>query len=102
MVTAADVKNSPRYKSGRTHAVVNLEQQYIGDFALDPDMQFPEKELLGVLQQTTEGQSLVDMSNIARSLLGDSIGSNMFSLGYAYQKGLIPLQDGSIMRAIGG
>ena len=100
MMTAADIKNSPRYAAGRTHAVVNMEEQLIGQFALEPDMQFPSKELVDLLHAATKHQSLVDMSSIARRLLGDSIASNMFALGYSYQKGLVPLRQDSITRAI--
>ena len=36
----------------------------------------------------------------ATALLGDSIATNLFMLGFAFQKGLIPLQEASILKAI--
>ena len=39
-------------------------------------------------------------TGIATALLGDSIATNMFMLGYAYQKGFVPLGHESIERAI--
>ena len=33
----------------------------------------------------------VDATRIATALLGDSIATNLFALGYAYQQGLIPI-----------
>ena len=33
----------------------------------------------------------VDATRIATALLGDSIATNLFTLGFAYQKGLIPI-----------
>ena len=37
---------------------------------------------------------------MAQALLGNSIAANMFMLGYAWQKGYLPLSDASILRAI--
>ncbi|MGH7004005.1 MAG: DUF6537 domain-containing protein, partial [Alphaproteobacteria bacterium] len=43
---------------------------------------------------------LVDASKLATALMGDAIGANMFMLGYAFQKGLIPLTLDAIEKAI--
>jgi len=37
---------------------------------------------------------------MATTLMGDSIATNMFMLGYAFQKGRVPLAEASLMRAI--
>jgi indolepyruvate ferredoxin oxidoreductase len=42
----------------------------------------------------------VDAGRLATALLGNSIGSNMFMLGYAYQLGALPLSADAIERAI--
>jgi indolepyruvate ferredoxin oxidoreductase len=39
-------------------------------------------------------------TRIATALLGDSIATNLFMLGYAWQKGLIPLAEASLIGAI--
>jgi indolepyruvate ferredoxin oxidoreductase len=44
--------------------------------------------------------SFFDFTKPAEILLGDSIATNMMMLGYAYQKGLLPLSAGSIEQAI--
>jgi indolepyruvate ferredoxin oxidoreductase len=44
--------------------------------------------------------SMVDAQRLAAALMGDAIASNMFMLGYAWQKGLVPLASESIERAI--
>ena len=44
--------------------------------------------------------NLVNASRIVTKLLGDSIASNMFMVGYAWQKGLIPLSLDALYRAI--
>ncbi len=47
-----------------------------------------------------ENVDLLDATAIATALLGDAIASNLFLLGYAWQKGLVPLQRDSLLRAI--
>jgi indolepyruvate ferredoxin oxidoreductase len=42
----------------------------------------------------------VDAGQIATALMGDAIATNMFMLGYAFQKGQVPLQEASIIKAI--
>ena len=42
----------------------------------------------------------IDAGNIATALMGDNIATNMFMLGYAWQKGHVPLSEKAIMRAI--
>jgi indolepyruvate ferredoxin oxidoreductase len=43
---------------------------------------------------------LVDATDIATALLGDSIATNLFMLGYAWQKGWVPVSLDALMRAI--
>ncbi len=42
-----------------------------------------------------------DFTKPAEALLGDSIATNMMMMGYAYQKGLLPLSAAAIEKAIG-
>ena len=46
------------------------------------------------------GWNRVDATRIATALVGDAIATNMFMLGYAWQKGRIPLSREAIRRAI--
>jgi indolepyruvate ferredoxin oxidoreductase len=47
-----------------------------------------------------ERASTVDATGIARRVLGDKIAANMLMVGFAYQKGLLPVGMESIERAI--
>jgi indolepyruvate ferredoxin oxidoreductase len=47
-----------------------------------------------------EAVSFVDGTGLATAILGDSIATNLFMLGYAWQKGLVPLAFEAIDRAI--
>jgi indolepyruvate ferredoxin oxidoreductase len=42
----------------------------------------------------------IDATRLATALMGDSIASNLFMLGYAWQKGLVPLSEAALLRAI--
>ena len=42
----------------------------------------------------------LDATKLATGLMGDSIATNLFMVGYAYQRGLLPLGEAAILRAI--
>ena len=87
---------------GKTRAVVNTHQTITGDFVLNPDLEYPadaiESRLLDGLGNAHA--DFLDSSELATKLLGDSIGSNLFLVGYAWQKGLIPIAQEAILKAI--
>ena len=47
-----------------------------------------------------EATTFVDGTGLATAILGDSIATNLFMLGYAWQKGLMPLSFEALERAI--
>jgi indolepyruvate ferredoxin oxidoreductase len=42
----------------------------------------------------------LDATRLATGLMGDSIATNLFVVGYAYQRGLLPIGEAAILRAI--
>jgi indolepyruvate ferredoxin oxidoreductase len=91
-----------RMGEGRTWAAVNASGATTAAFIKNPDWQFPaEGSRRAILQACGAGNvDFVDAGQIATSLMGDAIATNMFMLGYAFQKGHVPLQEASIMKAI--
>ncbi|HWJ93438.1 MAG TPA: indolepyruvate ferredoxin oxidoreductase family protein [Telluria sp.] len=91
-----------RMGEGRTWAAVNATGATTAAFIRDPNWQFPAEGSKGaIVQACGEGNvDFVDAGRIATALLGDSIATNMFMLGYAWQKGHVPLTEASIMKAI--
>jgi indolepyruvate ferredoxin oxidoreductase len=73
-----------------------------GTFTTKPDMNFPAQQILAAVRTALDGQEpdVVEATKLATALLGDSIASNLFMLGYAWQKGWVPLSHDSLMRAI--
>lgn len=82
--------------------VVNTNETLPGDFTRDADFRLPVNLLHQRLKSSVaEGQiKLVNATAIATALLGNSIAANLFMLGVAYQRGLIPVNAASIVRAI--
>src|SRR5207249_4078747 len=76
-------------------------QQPPGQFAQHPDWQFPAEEIRALIDESVGGRAhFIDATRLATALLGDSIATNLFMLGFAFQSGLIPLKQASILRAI--
>ncbi|VUD47472.1 hypothetical protein TDB9533_01034 [Thalassocella blandensis] len=87
---------------GRSHAVVNDFEAPTAGFIKQPDLEFPSADMKETIQgELAEGRAhFVDATKVATQLMGDAIASNMFLLGYAYQKGLLPVGNEAIQRAI--
>ena len=102
MVTAAGPDGLSKVSRGETTAIVNTRETMTGAFTRDPDLAFPGAEFRETLR-TAAGEnstSFVDATRIATRLLGDSIATNLFMLGYAVQKGQVPIGLAAIERAI--
>ena len=86
----------------RTSVVVNTNEAITGQFVLNPDLKFPTEQVDHRIQAEAGKDKLyaVDATRLATGLMGDSIMSNMFTLGFAYQRGLIPLNKDALMKAI--
>ena len=101
MLTAGAFDAIAKTRPGRTTAVINLHEQPPGQFAQNPDWQFPGDQIRALIEESVGGRAhFIDASRLATALLGDSIATNLFMLGFAFQKGLIPLSGASIERAI--
>jgi indolepyruvate ferredoxin oxidoreductase len=89
-------------QAGRTRAIVNTGKAITGDFVRNPDHPFPLASMEGQIREAVgDGRAdLLDASRLATLLLGHSIGTNMFMLGYAWQKGRVPLSLAALLRAI--
>jgi indolepyruvate ferredoxin oxidoreductase len=89
-------------KQNHTRVIVNTAEFLPGDFTRNADYSLPTERLKrAVTGAAGAGRShFVDASRLATALLGNSIGSNMFMLGYAYQLGALPLAAEAIEKAI--
>ncbi len=102
MLTAGAADAISKMRAGRTLAVVNLHQQPPGTFAQDADWQYPAEEVQALIAQSVgdNAADFIDATKLATALMGDSIAANLFMLGYAWQRGRIPLSEAALLRAI--
>jgi len=102
LVVSASPNALAALEPGVSRAVVNTHETITGEFTRHPDLAFPTNTLKLSVEAAAGADAVefLDATGIATSLMGDSIATNMFVLGYAYQKGFIPLSHESIERAI--
>jgi indolepyruvate ferredoxin oxidoreductase len=102
IVVAGNKKVLGAVKHGTTEMVINLAEVLPGDFTRNADFSLPTERLKRAIlaDAGAEKTHFIDATRAAIALLGNSIGSNIFLVGYAYQLGAIPLSAASIMQAI--
>ena len=87
---------------GATQMVVNTNEFLPGEFTRNADFFLPSERLKRTIV-TDAGRDhahFIDATRLATALFGQSIGANMFLVGYAYQLGAIPVSAAAIEHAI--
>ena len=102
MVVVGTKKVLSTVKLGATDMVVNTAEIFPGDFTRNADFSLPTERIKRAIMQAAgrEKSRFVDATRLATALLGNSIGANIFLVGYAYQIGALPLSAGALERAI--
>jgi indolepyruvate ferredoxin oxidoreductase len=102
MVVAASPAGLSRIEQGVTKAVINAYVQPTASFVLNNDIDFESQVMMRTIREAAGQQAtdFVDGTGLATAILGDSIATNLFMLGYAWQKGLVPLSLAALQRAI--
>ena len=87
---------------GRTTMVINTAEVLPGDFTRNAEFVLPTERLKRAITNAAgrERTHFIDASRIATALLGQSIGANMFLVGYAYQLRALPLSAAAIEQAL--
>jgi len=102
MLTAGAADAVSKMRPGRTLAIVNLHEQPPGTFAQNADWEYPTADVRALIEESVGAGAadFIDATKLATALMGDSIAANLFMLGYAWQRGRIPLKEESLLRAI--
>ncbi len=101
LVVSGSKKVLAAIRKDETGVVVNTAEIYPGEFTRDADFTLPSESIKRAIRRTAgEAACFIDATGIASALLGNSIAANMFMLGHAWQQGLVPLDEASILRAI--
>lgn len=102
IVVASGPDAMAKAERGSTVAVVNTQASITGDFTRNPDWQFPAGEMEQIIRDNlgAEASHFLPGTKVAEALMGDSIATNPFMLGVAFQMGLIPVSRAALEKAI--
>ncbi len=102
-VVSAGKETSLRLRGGRSHVVLNSHSTPTAAFVKNADWANPAADCVAAIAATLQDPAAlgcVDAEAIATQLLGDSIFTNPVMLGFAWQKGWIPLGQAALLRAM--
>ncbi len=102
LVVTAGNEALSRMRADVTRAIVNADVMPTSDFLRNPDWHLPAPELRrNILDAAGERDvDFIEANTIAEALLGDALYTNPLLVGYAWQKGWLPLERRAIERAI--
>ena len=102
LMVSASPEVLSKMEPGITQVVINSHETITGDFTRNPDMDLMGAEMVKIIDVAVgdKGSNYYEASRLATALLGDSIATNLFMLGIAYQKGLIPISANALEEAI--
>jgi indolepyruvate ferredoxin oxidoreductase len=106
IVAAASSDALAKMAPGRTRIAVNCAETPTAEFTRNPDWQFPlermQQALRGATGHAAENAAVfcLDATTLAAQLMGDAIFANSLLLGYCWQRGMLPVSEAALMRAI--
>jgi indolepyruvate ferredoxin oxidoreductase len=107
LAVAASNEALVRVNAERSYAVVNDAEMPTAEFVFNGDTHFPAtamraaiKAELGHDAAGDDRVTFVDATAMAHGLLGDTVGANLFLLGFAWQRGFVPVSREALFRAI--
>jgi indolepyruvate ferredoxin oxidoreductase len=102
LVVGASPEALATVRHGRTRILANVHEVPVAESLRNPDASLKVPQLLEKLDFAAghEFVETLDAQSMAETFLGDSIASNILCLGYAWQRGLVPVSLAALLRAI--
>lgn len=102
LVVAAGDESIAKLNPASASAVVNRHRSMTAEFTQNANAQFPQESMEGLIRESAgpDNAWFVDASEIVEKLLGNTMSTNFFLLGFAWQKGLVPISEVAIDQAI--
>jgi indolepyruvate ferredoxin oxidoreductase len=102
ILTGVGYEQLAKMQKGVTRAVVNTALVMPAGFTRNPDLAFPRGSMEREIEDAVApgDAEFLDATRLATGLMGDSIATNLFMVGFAYQRGLLPVSEQALMRAI--
>jgi indolepyruvate ferredoxin oxidoreductase len=100
LLVAAGADALSLYARDRTVAVGNADFAPTADFVTDRDVRFDTEAQARRITAAVKSYDAMPAQNLAVNNLADAIYGNMIMLGFAWQKGVVPVSSRAIYRAI--
>jgi len=102
LVVSSSPKASLNYRKNHTVAVVNTAEIATADFVRYRDASLRADERVDAIANAVGDKNLstLDANKLAAEFMGDTIYANVLLLGYAWQRGLVPVSLAALLRAI--
>ncbi|MDQ3059016.1 MAG: indolepyruvate ferredoxin oxidoreductase family protein [Pseudomonadota bacterium] len=101
-IVTASAATLATMQPGRTFVAMNSHGAPTAAFVTNPGWEFPGANCASAVRAAVgeQGMASFDAEQVAVQLMGDSIYTNPLLLGFAWQKGRVPLSHAALMRAI--
>ena len=101
-IVTANKETVLRMREGRTHVALNSHGTPTAAFVKDASWQNPAEQCAADVARAVgpSGLGMFDADAVASQLMGDTLYVNPMLLGYAWQKGWVPLARESLLRAM--
>ena len=100
LLSAAGADAMALYAKDRTVAFGNADLAPTADFVTDRDVRFDGAATARRIKAAVKAYDEAPAHNLAETKLGDAIFANMLMLGFAWQKGVIPVSSRALYRSI--
>ncbi|MDP2214729.1 indolepyruvate ferredoxin oxidoreductase family protein [Phenylobacterium sp.] len=100
VMVAAGADALALYAKDRTVAFGNADLSPTADFVTDRDVRFDSGGMARRIAAAAKAYDETPAHHMAETELGDAIYANMIMLGFAWQKGVIPISSRALYRAI--
>ena len=102
LVVGASPEALGTVRRGRTRILANVHEVPVAESLKNPDADLQVERLLDKLEFAAGAEAVetFDAQALAEDFLGDTIVANVLALGYAWQRGLVPLSLEALTRAI--
>jgi indolepyruvate ferredoxin oxidoreductase len=101
-IVTAGKETTLRMRAGRTRVALNAHSTPTAAFVKNANWQNPAENCVKDVAQAVgdEGVGAFDADLLAVQFMGDSLYTNPLLLGYAWQRGWLPLEEASLLRAM--
>ncbi len=86
--------------AARTRVLANTEESQTGAMLRDPEGRIDGGALTGLLRRRAASVETLEARKLAEALTGEPIAANVLLLGFAWQRGLVPVPLAALDRAI--